>query len=199
LPAERDLADRFVVSRTTLREAIRELQFGGYVESRRGRTGGTFVTWNPPLIPSRLASSGPSRSTASISDTALLRDALEVGAAAAAASQPVGATQRRHLLACLAKVVVADLSSFQRADSRLHLAIAEATGSSSLVAAIADVRMRVNELLDKIPLLQRSVHQSNAQHRAIVAAIVARDPDAARVEMSEHLAGTEALLRAFLD
>src|SRR5216683_25866 len=36
------------VSRLTLREAIRELQQAGFIESRRGRSGGTFVTYRPP-------------------------------------------------------------------------------------------------------------------------------------------------------
>jgi DNA-binding FadR family transcriptional regulator len=43
LPPERDLAERLSVSRVTLREAIRALQQSGYVESRRGRYGGTVV------------------------------------------------------------------------------------------------------------------------------------------------------------
>jgi DNA-binding FadR family transcriptional regulator len=43
LPAERDLAERLQVSRVTLREAISALREAGYLESRRGRTGGTFV------------------------------------------------------------------------------------------------------------------------------------------------------------
>src|ERR1700722_7511680 len=47
-PAERELAARLGISRLTLREAIRELQLAGYVQSRRGRFGGTFVTYSPP-------------------------------------------------------------------------------------------------------------------------------------------------------
>src|SRR5487761_2467971 len=43
LPPERELADKFGVSRVTLREAIRALRDAGLVESRRGRGGGTFV------------------------------------------------------------------------------------------------------------------------------------------------------------
>jgi DNA-binding FadR family transcriptional regulator len=43
LPAERDLATRLRVSRETLREAIGSLREAGYLESRRGRSGGTFV------------------------------------------------------------------------------------------------------------------------------------------------------------
>lgn len=43
LPAERELAERLQVSRVTLREAIRALREAGFLESRRGRKGGTFV------------------------------------------------------------------------------------------------------------------------------------------------------------
>jgi len=43
LPPERELAERLQVSRVTLREAIRALREAGYLQSRRGRTGGTFV------------------------------------------------------------------------------------------------------------------------------------------------------------
>ena len=43
LPAERELAERLQVSRVTLREAIRALREAGFLESRRGRSGGTFV------------------------------------------------------------------------------------------------------------------------------------------------------------
>jgi DNA-binding FadR family transcriptional regulator len=58
--------------------------------------------------------------------------------------------------------------------------------------------MRINELLDAIPLLPPNLDHSNAQHDEIVAAILRGDPPAARQAMAEHLAGTAALLRAFL-
>jgi GntR family transcriptional regulator, transcriptional repressor for pyruvate dehydrogenase complex len=44
LPAERDLAEQLGVARISLREAIRQLREDGYVEVRRGSTGGTYVT-----------------------------------------------------------------------------------------------------------------------------------------------------------
>src|SRR3984957_653452 len=47
-PAERELAAQLGISRLTLREAIRELHEAGYVSSRRGRFGGTFVTYTRP-------------------------------------------------------------------------------------------------------------------------------------------------------
>src|SRR3978361_1908979 len=49
LPPERDLAARFSVSRDTVREAIRELADAGYLVSKRGRYGGTFVTDPVPM------------------------------------------------------------------------------------------------------------------------------------------------------
>jgi DNA-binding GntR family transcriptional regulator len=50
LPPERELAERLQVSRVTLHEAIRALREAGYLESRRGRTGGTFVLPNARLL-----------------------------------------------------------------------------------------------------------------------------------------------------
>ena len=47
-PPERELAAQLGISRLTLREAIRELSEAGYVSSRRGRLGGTFVTYTRP-------------------------------------------------------------------------------------------------------------------------------------------------------
>jgi DNA-binding FadR family transcriptional regulator len=198
LPAERELAGRLDVSRMTLREAIRSLQAAGFVESRRGRLGGTFVVWQPTGGPNGPVMRPSLASGAEAGDTLVLREVLEVGAAVAAASRPISLDQRAHLLECLAESAEADLVGYRRSDSRLHLAIAEATGSTSLVAAVADVRMRVNDLLDEIPLLERNLRHSNDQHRTIVDAVLEADPVAARVAMEDHLAGTAALLRGFL-
>jgi DNA-binding GntR family transcriptional regulator len=58
--------------------------------------------------------------------------------------------------------------------------------------------MRLNELLDAIPLLAVNLDHSNHQHEAIVDAILAGDAVAARQAMAEHIEGTASLLRAFL-
>ena len=68
LPSERDLAARLNVSRVTLREAIRALTEAGYVESRRGRYGGTFVNDRLPK-PSRVGPRGWPGSSAAGSKT----------------------------------------------------------------------------------------------------------------------------------
>lgn len=198
LPSERDLAARLNVSRVTLREAIRALTESGYVESRRGRYGGTFVNDKLPkprrVTPRRLAR----ELGGGLEDALVLRSALEVGAAEAAASRELSSEDRDHLCRTLAETATAKLADYRRMDSRLHLAVAEVSGSPSLTSAVADVRMRLNALLDAIPLLERNIVHSDEQHQAIVDAILAADPAAARRAMQEHLAGTAALLRAFL-
>ncbi|MFI5729642.1 FadR/GntR family transcriptional regulator [Kribbella sp. NPDC051587] len=198
LPAERDLATRLNVSRVTLREAIHALTEAGYVESRRGRYGGTFVNEQLPK-PRRTPAKRIARELGEgLDDALVLRVALETGAAEVAANRVLSAAEEGHLRQCLADSKAAKLTDYRRFDSRLHLAIAEVTGSASLTSATADVRMRLNELLDAIPLLERNLEHSNEQHQVIVDAILAGDAPAARAAMREHLSGTAVLLRGFL-
>ncbi|WP_329050576.1 GntR family transcriptional regulator [Amycolatopsis sp. NBC_01488] len=196
LPSERELAERLGVSRVTLREAIRALSDAGYVESRRGRYGGTFVHDTLPGPPER--SPGGKVDAVVLEDALSLRYVLETGVAEMAAARSLSPADRQHLTGTLAEAAGADLDDYRRKDSRLHLAIAEVTASSSLTTAMADARTRVNQLLDRIPLLPPNLEHSNAQHEAIVDAILAGDAPAARQAMAEHIEGTASLLRAFL-
>jgi DNA-binding FadR family transcriptional regulator len=193
LPPERELAARLKVSRVTLRDAIRALQDAGYVVSRPGRHGGSFVTHRTPDV-----RTGRTQGGASLADTVTFRSVLEPGAAALAAARTQSDATRARLLALLAEAEQAGVDSYRQADSRLHLAIVEAAGSPSLLAAVADVRVRVNDMLDAIPLLPRNIVHANRQHRAIVSAVLAGQTARAYDAMSAHLEGTAALLRGFL-
>ena len=198
LPAERDLATRLRVSRETLRDAIASLREAGYLDSRRGRSGGTFVVTRS--VPGRGAETALSRrqGTHDLDDALVFRLAVESGAAEAAARRSLRASERARLLRVEAACCAASFDAYRPADSRLHLAIAEMSGSTALASAVADARVRVNDLLDAIPLLTRNIEHSNQQHAGIVQAVLGGDPAAAREAMTEHLEGTAALLRAFL-
>ncbi|WP_104139739.1 MULTISPECIES: FadR/GntR family transcriptional regulator [unclassified Cryobacterium] len=198
LPSERDLAAQLNVSRDTLRDAIASLAEAGYLVSRRGRYGGTFVTAVIPTLPGP-EGAAPALVSAAIDDVLTLRDILEIGAARAAASRVLPAAERELLWASLGAAREASPEDYRRLDARLHLYIGELAGSSLLVPLLADVRMRVNELLDSIPSLGPNIAHSDAQHEQIVLAILSGRADAAAQAMREHLAGTALLLRGFLE
>ncbi|MGH3067065.1 MAG: FadR/GntR family transcriptional regulator [Streptosporangiaceae bacterium] len=212
-PPERELAALLGVSRITLREAIGDLRNAGYVESRRGRFGGTFVTYTPPA-PShvelrRIAVEDADK----INDALTFRMAVETGAAQILAQLGEGGRDghgrdghgragervRDVLLTRLTAVNQACPEDYRRMDTLFHLAIAELTGSSLLASACADARVRLNDLLNAIPVLQRNIDHTAAQHTAIVEGILAGDTRRAQRAVAEHLDGTAALLRGFLE
>lgn len=201
LPPERELAERLQVSRVTLREAIGALREAGYLESRRGRSGGTFVVraagWpgrRPPADAAALARAMGD----SLHDALDFRRVLEPGAAALAATRSLSAGQRADLVGCLAASRQRDPATRRVHDSRLHLTIAAASGSTSVAAAIADVQLRLDALLAAIPVIRRNLDHSDAQHAIVVDAILAGDATSARAGMEEHCDGTAALLRGLL-
>ena len=195
LPPERELAVRLGVSRDTVREAIKSLAEAGYLVSRRGRYGGTFLAERLP----EPAGDAGGVTRADIDDVLRVREVLEVGAARMAAGRTLTPGDCDELWARVADVRAAPRRDYRRLDSRLHLAIAEAAGSPSLVSLVATNRMRVIALLDRIPLLNNNIKHSDDQHHAVVAAIVAGDPGRAAAAMLDHLAGSAALLHGFLD
>jgi DNA-binding FadR family transcriptional regulator len=198
LPPERELAPRLGISRVTLREAIRALQHEGYVESRRGRFGGTFVTYRPPAPRRGDLERVAAGMGEQLSDALIYRMAVETGAAQVLAGRRLREDQVERLRQCLRDADTAAPGDYRRLDTRFHLTIGELTGSPLLAAACADARMRLNDLLGAIPVLRRNIEHAAVQHAAIVDAVLNGDQDAARRAVAEHLEGTGALLRGFL-
>ena len=199
LPPERELTRRLGVSRITLREALRELAAAGYVETKRGRFGGTFIIRQPePLVSDELTRTARDMGGDELDDALTFRRVVETGAAEMAAKASLSRQQRESLSAALAAMHDAGSFGYRQADTRLHLAIADAAGSPLLTASVVEARVRLVDLLNAIPMLETNLEHANFQHASIVRAILAGDPERARHAMEEHVAGTAALLRGFL-
>lgn len=197
-PAERDLAVRLNISRITLREAIGHLHQRGYVESRRGRRGGTFVA-GPPPRPTPL----DVRRDLTAADTDLeglltFRRALETGTVVRLAEVGLSTEQIRLLERRLTDTETADPGNYRRCDTVLHITLAWLTGSRQMTAALTDARMRVNRIMDAVPLNEDGYADSDGQHREIVRAVENRDPEGARRALEGHLSGVEERLRSLL-
>ena len=197
LPPERELATQLGVSRATLREAIAALRSAGMVSTIRGRGGGTVVD-QLPAIPRDDPEAFAGRRD-ELLDSLVFRRIVEPGACFVAAQLVLPEGARTRLLDALQRVADAtDPGEHRQADSRLHLAIATATGSDLIVDSVTHVQKYLHDMLTAIPMLAVNIEHSNAQHAEIVAAICAGEADRARAVMEQHCDDTAALLRGLL-
>lgn len=193
LPPERELAERLGISRVTLREVLRVLAEQGLVESRRGRYGGTFVRTDGTTGGGELHQPDDG-----LEDALRFRQVLETGAAELCAARGLSGPEAARLRESLDATRDTALADYRRHDTLFHLTLVELAGSPSLTAQYAAVRARVNELLNRIPLLVRNLEHAQQQHTELVAAVLDGDGGRARAVAREHCAGTAALLRGFL-
>jgi len=203
LPPERELASMLNVSRDTVRDATSSLADAGYLVIRRGRYGGTFIADELPVTSVIIGRDGEllnqhEYTKDEILDALTFRAVLESGAAYQAAAQPLTPEMRQGLLQAHLETTTAEPNDYRRLDSRLHLLIAELSGSGTLVNQIAESRMKVNGLLNQFPLLTPNVTHSNDQHEAIVMAILDGNSELASKEMLAHLEGSASLIKGFL-
>jgi DNA-binding FadR family transcriptional regulator len=191
LPPEAELASRLAIAPMTLREALRILREAGYLETRRGRGGGTFVRRSLPQQPAREARRHLARLTVQE-----LSDLMDYRVAVSGAAVVLAAERRTEAdLSALHELVerMAALDSFppyRRLDHRFHLAIASAARSPRLVAAETVIQADLAKLLRLIPESAEMLHVSNEQHRDLLDAIRGRAPGRARAVMETHVRGT---------
>ena len=198
LPPERELAERLGVSRATLREAIAAIRAAGFVETRRGRGGGTMVSYRPEP-PTALARAALGDRSEHLRDMLVFRRVVEPGACHLAAGRELTEEQRAFLSAAHAEVAGADdRDTHRQADSRFHLAIATVTGSPLTIRAVAGVQADLHDMLSAIPVLDVNIEHSDKQHRTILNAILKGDATRARRVMENHCDDTAALLRGLL-
>jgi DNA-binding FadR family transcriptional regulator len=195
LPTERDLAAMLEVSRTTVREALQRLQVAGYVTTKRGRAGGTFVaTGSGPeaddMIRRTLVPAWQELTT--ILD---FRSVIEQTIARTAAQRRNDAdiAAIRQAVADYARARDRDASHL--ADHALHQAIARAAHNARLVELSAGVRREVSLGFDAEPYSPQVRQLAVKQHPALAEAVIAGDAELAAGLAAEHFSLTEDMLR----
>lgn len=195
LPPERELATMLGVSRASVREALQQLVETGYLEVRRGRTGGTFVraNWGP-----KSAEHVRRQILEHWSEFETIFDArtlIEPLIARTAAKRSTAGDTQTIAAALQAYLDAPDHDASRRADARLHLAVSEATQNPVLVAISIDLRTKITLNLGAEPYTDDVRRIAIVQHRQLVTAIAeGRGDDAAEIA-AEHFLLSENLIR----
>ena len=185
LPPERELAARFGVSRTSLRDALRRLELLGYLDARQGD--GTYVR-----VPGAEAMSQPFRNLVSTlpqnaADLLEFRSLLEPEVAALAAAHLTPESRLELIRSLERQRALPDQSPrLSREDTLFHDALARAAGNTVVLRVLETLR----DLLQDVRAISQpaaGAGRTVAEHERVVMAVLAQDQEGARRAMREHL------------
>jgi GntR family transcriptional repressor for pyruvate dehydrogenase complex len=192
LPAERELARRLGVSRTSLREALAALRIEGMVEVQHGN--GIYLLRSPtetiPPITADLARGNPE-----LPPLGEVRNTLEALAAELAAGRRDDEDLARMVEAVRAmEAAIAAGDDGIEGDRRFHAAILEAARNQLLGELLQSLAEGAAQIAAASLARAGQPPRSLAAHRLILDAIIVRDADLARRLMREHLELTGRML-----
>ena len=196
LPPERVLADELRISRSTLRQALTTLVQSGHLVALRGRSGGTFVSEEPPLARETEGPPLGSEARAVLDYRVVVETGATVLAAERAGQDDLDGLQR--LTEDMSVTQAAGFEVYRRADVRFHIGLAEACHSPRLVAAMTEVQGQMSDLIQRVVHPDEVLSHSNAQHQRLVALLRRKDTGRAVRLMREHCEGTEHILAALM-
>ena len=186
LPPERELAERFGVSRTAVREAVKTLREKGLVEAYTGK--GTFITDGTSQairqsldLMARIGQEGSGHLVE-------VREILEPEIAALAATR----IEEQYLATMREAVATMDRSlqdpeAYIEADLDFHLSLAEAAANPMILSLIDSIVGLLREQRMGIFQVEGGPQRGQYHHKRILEAVEKRDPDQARAAMRAHL------------
>ena len=185
LPSERNLAEEFQVSRVAIRESLRALQNSGFITTRQGATGGTYVT---DLTFDHLIDAFVDLFLAdkiSIPEMYELRLLFEPEMARLAASKITPEyAQRLKEAMDIEEIPVTSLSEDVQRKQAVHFILAEICGNHFLEALVRSLLGLIKKVTEAVPDLAYA-HPAG-MHRPIVEAVLKRDAEAAAAAMEKH-------------
>lgn len=187
LPAERDLAQRFGVSRTAVREAVKALREKGLVEAYSGR--GTFITDGTSQAVRQsldlMVKIGQPEGSQYLAELRAILEP-EIAALAAARAQESDMATMREAVAVMDRAG-RDPDAYIEADLDFHLSLAEAAANPLILSLIDSIVGLLREQRMKIFKVEGGPERGQFHHKRILEAMEQRDPEKARDTMRAHL------------
>jgi DNA-binding FadR family transcriptional regulator len=186
LPPERELAEQFQVSRVAIREALRVLQKSGFIVTRPGAQGGTFVT---DLSYQHLAEAFLDLLLAekiSIAELNQVRQIIEPEMTRIAAGKVTAAYAKRLMEALKAEEVPSiNLDDDLERKTTVHFILAEMCGNRLFEAIIRSLLWLTRRVVKTADPDFHEMHPAG-MHRPIVEAVLAGNPKKAAAAMERH-------------
>ena len=184
LPAERLLAETYGVARGTVRKALTFLVNEGLLEIRP--SSGTYVKFNDLERTSTVIENAR---PLELIDARFALEPHICRLAVLHARQPDFDQAEQYLVKMEASV--ADPNTFSIADNAFHTLLVETTGNRLLMWIVSQINsVRNQEQWSRMRLLtlnEATITRYNIQHRQILDAIRAREPELAATLMKQHL------------
>jgi len=193
LPPERDLAEKFVVSRTSVREALRALESLGLVEIRPGE--GTFVrevSVESLIEPLAMVMASQREAIGELFEARRLLEPVIAGLAAGRAT-PEELQEMGRILEDQAKEIAAGRTGLPQ-DAQFHAAIASAAHNRAITRLVHGIMDLLGQSREESLNTPGRPVQSHEDHRRILEAITRRDVAAAEQAMRDHVTAVEALV-----
>jgi GntR family transcriptional repressor for pyruvate dehydrogenase complex len=194
LPTERELAATLEVSRTTVREALQRLQAAGYVTTKRGRGGGTFIKTGAGPGSEEMIKRTLDPAWEELTELLDYRRLIEQQIARTAAERRSDADIETIRRAVGEYAHAAGRGNSRLADHALHQAIARATHNPRLVELSARIRREVGLGFDAEPYTPRMRRRALRQHPTLAEAVIAGDPGRAARLADSHFSLTDDTL-----
>ncbi len=194
LPSERELAEQFKVSRSSVREAIRSLELQGLAVSRRGS--GTFINTEGLDATLDLVAANLNGRASALQDVFEMRHLMEPHIAALAAQRATGeeVLEMRRILEEQQGQINFGKTGVE-ADTAFHFALAAATHNSALIKVISAVEDILQMSRDRSLQEPGRPQRSLASHRQILERVESGDKIGARQAMEHHLTAVEPSAR----
>jgi GntR family transcriptional regulator, transcriptional repressor for pyruvate dehydrogenase complex len=197
IPSEKELAIRFQVGRSTIREAVKSLVVLGVLEARAGE--GSFVREPTSELLSGGFRWGLLLSEGNLDDFVEVRVLIEVECARRAASNKTDdlVSQLDTTIEEM-RVEPMDHGAFMESDTRFHLAIAHAARNPIFETVGSTIQSIVRIWYPKTYYIPETKGRTISEHRVILDAVASGDMDAAGSAMRAHLVAAGRRLRTLL-